>query len=486
MLARATVTPSSSKSSPSNQHSAQTLPVPSVTTPQTPLSPETLSHVESTLFPFPRDFSSQEGAFAQLQSDWKRWIAPLTLVQNLVRRNAPPGPPDTELRSGLNNARSQDSVSLSALDEARLKKHFLHHYAPWLPVVRLIRNGVLDNISSFLSTVILATASRTLAGISHACSKRLRELALNYVGQIFANPTSHPLIESLYALLILVLWPLDPADDVELLVHGAKRMASAGGRFNKPSLPVDRTKDPSDDDDMLDLTRLWYAIRANETILTLGAGSIAPSPPSDTFIQALDIAADPVPTGRASAVASSGGNASDILLILQTNLHGIITAAMGERGISAVSSVSLSESSKTKFPFEKERDKEKIGQAIPRTRDAWLGFIEIVYLYLTRLGEWEIEFSTIACPFSFFPFVFRFPLLTRRTCYRRSTTICLSRLCYPRNRIPLSLHDIRHALHFDALSLMSLDFGARRDKVCFMVMERNGKQECTRYHKALQ
>lgn len=120
MLARATVTPSSSKSSPLNQHSAQPLPVPVVTTPQTPLSPETLSHVESTLFPYPRDFS-QEGAFAQLQSDWKRWIAPLTLVQNLVRRNAPPGP-DMELRNGLNNSRSQDSVSLSALDEARLKK----------------------------------------------------------------------------------------------------------------------------------------------------------------------------------------------------------------------------------------------------------------------------------------------------------------------------------------------------------------------------
>lgn len=132
---------------------------------------------------------------------------------------------------------------------------FLHHYAPWLPVVRLIRNGSLDNISSFLSTVILATSSRTLAGISHACSKRLRELALNYVGQIFANPTSYPLIESLYALLILVLWPLDPADDVELLVHGAKRMASAGGRFNKPNTPNDQIKDSSDDD-MLDLTRL--------------------------------------------------------------------------------------------------------------------------------------------------------------------------------------------------------------------------------------
>ncbi|GJJ12761.1 hypothetical protein Clacol_007006 [Clathrus columnatus] len=389
MLSRTT----SSATSPPSIANQPPPPIPVGSTPKTPLSPETLSNVESTLFPFPRDFT-QENEFARLNSDWKRWIAPLTLVQNLVRRNAP-SDSATALRNGL-NGRSQDSTTLSALDEARLKKHFLQHYAPWLPVIRLGRNGSLDGISPFLLNVILATASRTLGDISHSCIQRLRELALNYVGQIFANPNSYPLMESLYALLILVLWPLDPADDVELLVHGAKRMASAGGRFNGLGLTNNTVNKDSSEDDNLDLTRLWYAICANETILTLGAGSVAPSPPSDIFIQTLGMVINPFPTGSASAVASAGGNASDIILILQTNLHGIITAAMGERGISAVSSISLNDGSKNKFPFDKVRDKEKIGQAIPRTREAWLSFIEIVYLYLTRLGEWEIEFSTIA------------------------------------------------------------------------------------------
>ena len=58
----------------------------------------------------------------------------------------------------------------------------------------------------------------------------LRALSLHHVGQVFANPAAYPLVDSLYALLTLILWPLDAADDVALLVHGAKRLARAGDR----------------------------------------------------------------------------------------------------------------------------------------------------------------------------------------------------------------------------------------------------------------
>jgi len=32
---------------------------------------------------------------------------------------------------------------------------------------------------------------------------------------------------------------------------------------------------------------------------------------------------------------------------------------------------------------------------IPRTREALLAYVNTVYGFLTRLGEWEIEFTTI-------------------------------------------------------------------------------------------
>lgn len=55
------------------------------------------------------------------------------------------------------------------------------------------------------------------------------------MGQVFANPSAYPLVDSLYALLILILWPLDAADDVALLVHGAKRLAMSSDRGLSPT-----------------------------------------------------------------------------------------------------------------------------------------------------------------------------------------------------------------------------------------------------------
>jgi len=86
-------------------------------------------------------------------------------------------------------------------------------------------------------------------------------------------------VESLYALLALVLWPLDAADDVALLVHGAKRMIQAsklGGKLGLgvggvwsivPSGPGGNSSENGEDDDPeIDVVRLWYAICANETM----------------------------------------------------------------------------------------------------------------------------------------------------------------------------------------------------------------------------
>jgi hypothetical protein len=51
-----------------------------------PLSPEALSTVESTLFPLPRDLTF-DSDLARFRAAWRRWAAPLTLLQTLVRRN---------------------------------------------------------------------------------------------------------------------------------------------------------------------------------------------------------------------------------------------------------------------------------------------------------------------------------------------------------------------------------------------------------------
>lgn len=96
--------------------------------------------------------------------------------------------------------------------------------------MRLGKNGTLDDVSPFLTTVIYATAARTFGGISQRSIRRLRALSLHHVGQVFASPSVYPLVDSLYALLVLILWPLDAADDVALLVHGAKRLANTGDR----------------------------------------------------------------------------------------------------------------------------------------------------------------------------------------------------------------------------------------------------------------
>ncbi|KIJ38866.1 hypothetical protein M422DRAFT_258519 [Sphaerobolus stellatus SS14] len=85
------------------------------------------------------------------------------------------------------------------------------------------------------------------------------------------------------------MWPLEPADNIILLIHGAKRMGqsadsgrlslSANGMYSfAPSnIPSPTNLSPED----LNLICLWYVMCSNETIFTLGAGTIA-NPPRTT------------------------------------------------------------------------------------------------------------------------------------------------------------------------------------------------------------
>jgi hypothetical protein len=101
--------------------------------------------------------------------------------------------------------------------------------------------------------------------------------------------------------------------------------------------------------------------------LNLGAGST-------TIPPALDDLADGL--GSASELALRSGCTSDILLILQASLHRIVASAMGENNSAA-----------------------KGAPPIPKGREGVLHFISTVHMFLTRLGEWEIEFYSISCEF---------------------------------------------------------------------------------------
>ncbi|KAF8523446.1 hypothetical protein BU17DRAFT_85730 [Hysterangium stoloniferum] len=334
-------------------HSASRSPhISAPATPNTPLSPEILSTVESVLFPIQLDHMS-ENESVQFRADWQRWIAPLTLLQTLVRKSTKEDP------NWKQSNHPQDGASLSATEEVQLKNHFLLKYSPWLPAIHLGRNGSLDEISPLLSAVIYATASRTFGKIARSTMDSLRGHALHHVGQVFSNPTAYPLLESLYALLILIVWPLDAADNIALLVDAAKRIASDE---NFGGMHSTTDEEPSQS---IDHMRLWYTICVNETIVTLGAGSIATSPDMSNFFRTF---------GTGSQIALRGGDTSDVLLALELNLHSIATAAMAKR------------------PFSLDKNIPEI----PKPKEAVYDYIRTITVFLTQLDEWEIEFCTIA------------------------------------------------------------------------------------------
>ncbi|KAF8517291.1 hypothetical protein BU17DRAFT_92021 [Hysterangium stoloniferum] len=342
----------SSHSLPSHS-SPQSPPESVASTSKTQLSTDTIFTVGSTVFTAQLDHTP-ESELARFQADWKRWIAPLTQLQTLVRKNSAE-------RKSEPSSHPQYGGLLSPQEETNLKNHFLLKYSPWLPAVSLGRNGSLDEVSPFLSAVIYSTAARTFNGITQSTIDRLRSATLNYVGLTFANSTTYPLIESLYALLILIVWPLDAADDVAVLMQGAKRMASSDKAGGAPSIENERPPQTEN----IDHIRLWYTIWANDAILTLGSGAIAKSPDIDDFTRAL---------GTGSQIALQNGSTSDILLALEIALLKIITEAMRDR------------------PFSLDKHVAKI----QNTPEAVQRYMFTVSTVLTKLTHWEIEFYSIA------------------------------------------------------------------------------------------
>ncbi|KIJ52029.1 hypothetical protein M422DRAFT_243614 [Sphaerobolus stellatus SS14] len=103
-----------------------------------------------------------------------------------------------------------------------------------------------STISPFLSTVIHAPASRRWSSsLPSSTISSLRALSLHHVGQIFANPTSYPVIKSLYVLLALIMWPLEPVDDDSLFIHGAKRRRRSTRSLSKRDVQLRAQQRPS-------------------------------------------------------------------------------------------------------------------------------------------------------------------------------------------------------------------------------------------------
>ena len=99
--------------------------------------------------------------------------------------------------------------------------------------------------------------------------------------------------------------------------------------------------------------------------LALGAGSISPSPPVEDLVRAF---------GPASELALAQGCTSDILLILQTDLHRIVTSHLADPAFYS----------------------EKNAQALHKDPESLSNYMSTVHLFLTKLSEWEIQFSNIS------------------------------------------------------------------------------------------
>ncbi|KIJ40812.1 hypothetical protein M422DRAFT_256245 [Sphaerobolus stellatus SS14] len=256
---------------------------------------------------------------------------------------------------------------------------FTTHYAPWLPAISLFSS--LSTLSPFLATVIHVTALRTSSmPLPHSTVIALRERSRHYVGQIFANSTAYPVIESLYALLVLIMWPLEPADDITLLIHGAKnivqsadegRLGLAGTRtFSLEPNTIEHAELSAQD---LHLIRMWYSLCASETIFTIGVGILASPPPTLLLRKSL---------GTPPRMAFAGRPVADILLVLQVNLHHIVIGAMGARSLDPNLDGHGS-------------NEPTSSQSLPHMKEALEEYITTVSLFLSRLLEWEIEMNSI-------------------------------------------------------------------------------------------
>ncbi|KIJ31650.1 hypothetical protein M422DRAFT_266680 [Sphaerobolus stellatus SS14] len=148
---------------------------------------------------------------SRLRLDWQRWVAPLTLLQTLERRN-------TVLdRHWGQDVRPIEADVRSSFDAQQLKQHFLMHYAPWLPAISLFATATAIS-PTFSSSQHRYSRDRfphiacTTPFLNHILSPRL------------ITPPRRPNLRKPD-----LLFP----DDVTLLTHDAKRIAQSadGGRL---------------------------------------------------------------------------------------------------------------------------------------------------------------------------------------------------------------------------------------------------------------
>ncbi|KIJ53931.1 hypothetical protein M422DRAFT_241189 [Sphaerobolus stellatus SS14] len=133
-------------------------------------------------------------------------------------------------------------VSFTPTQDRRSRQHFFAYYALHLPSISPFTSANITsqvNLSSFLSTIIHAAAAVSLSARCFLPAHRITVCDVNH----------HT-------------WPLDAADDVRLL---GSRIERDGDR-RKACHAGDVVSLTMED---LDVLKLWYWIRMNDTILTL-------------------------------------------------------------------------------------------------------------------------------------------------------------------------------------------------------------------------
>ncbi|KIJ23645.1 hypothetical protein M422DRAFT_275729 [Sphaerobolus stellatus SS14] len=178
------------------------------------------------------------------------------------------------------------------------------------------------------------------------------------------SQTSYPVIGSLHALLALIISPLEDADDVSLLIHGAKRMAQSadGGRlghsanemysFAPSNVPPTTNLSPED----LDLIGLWQSVQTKK----FSPSALAQLPTHR-----------PQPSLAPPSAPLKHCPLSQIHLRHSLPSNAVYAGGTGRDG-----------------PIQS-------AQAVHKTRKVTLERASKVFAFLSKLGEWEIEFKTI-------------------------------------------------------------------------------------------
>ncbi|KIJ38559.1 hypothetical protein M422DRAFT_33179, partial [Sphaerobolus stellatus SS14] len=172
---------------------------------------------------------------------------------------------------------------------------------------------------------------------------------------------------------------------------------------------------------------------------TLGVGTIANPPPTTLFSTAL---------GTPPSIALPNGPIADTLLTLQASLHHVIVGAMDDRTLQL--NGSIAGGARRDGPIQS-------AQSIPKTREVMLQYVSKVFAFLSKLGEWEIEFKTIKAES---PHVFHVRFAALEIKYNYLTLIYVT-------------HSLLSVLRHPART------GIERDEVFHLELERHRQQSCT-------